>query len=86
MSEAIKYYWVDEESEVFSGKSLDEILDFFFSPSEVAEIKANNAFGKLDGDEIHSFCDRDTGEKSKGTLKSLVKENGNPEQLLTSYI
>lgn len=82
----LKFYWIGEKSELYSGNSLDEILNYFFTEKVIAEIKSNKLYGELTGDTIRHYLDEETNQVIRTKLKELVYKESEPKLLLTSYL
>lgn len=85
-TEHLKFYWIGEESELYSGNSLDEILNYFFTEKEIAEIKSNALYEELTGETIQHCLDEETNQIVEKKLKELVYDESKPNLLLTSYL
>ena len=82
----IKAFWVLEESEVYAGNSLEEILLYFFNEEEKDEILKDHLYGEIEPHKTFRIKDEDTGIVSTKTIKELIEETRSfPNLLFTSY-
>ena len=82
----IKAFWIQEESEVYAGHSLEEILLYFFNKEEKYEILKDHLYGEIGLNNIFKVKDENTGIVSTKTIKELIEETKSfPDLLFTSY-
>lgn len=83
LKEDAKVFWIEEESEIYVGKDLETILNYFWSEKEIDEILKNKYYGEVSRE--HKV--KVDGENYYVSIQELIPLNWKkqPEQLTTSY-
>ncbi|MBN6069495.1 hypothetical protein HYE54_12420 [Aggregatibacter actinomycetemcomitans] len=81
-----KVFWVWEETEIYAGRTIEEILHEFYSEKERAEILRDNLYGAVDLNEKYPVK-KDVGSIAiEKTIKELLDEMVVfPDVVLSSY-
>ena len=81
-----KVFWVGEETEIYAGNSLEEILHVFYSEKEREEILRDNLYGQVDLNQKYPVKEDSSSIAIEKTIKELLEEIVTfPDLLLTSY-
>ncbi len=79
-------YWVGEETEIYTGNSLEEILHAFYSEKEREEILRDNLYGRVDLNQKYPVKEDSSSIAIEKTIKELLEEIVTfPDLVLTSY-
>ncbi len=79
-------YWVGEETEIYAGNSLEEILHAFYSEKEREEILRDNLYGQVDLNQKYPVKEDSSSIAIEKTIKELLEEIVTfPDLILTSY-
>lgn len=79
-------YWVGEETEIYAGNSLEEILNEFFSEGDRKEILKDNLYGEVDLNQKYPVKEDSSSIAIEKTIKELLEEIVTfPDLILTSY-
>ncbi|AOJ09635.1 hypothetical protein [Burkholderia mayonis] len=77
----VRFFWIGEESEVYVARSLEEALEAFAQPEDIAD----QAYGEVS--RYRTVCCRheETGETRIETLEEMARECVIPNLLLSQY-
>lgn len=79
-------YWVGEETEIYAGNSLEEILNEFFSEGDRKEILKDSLYGEVDLNPKYPIKEDSNSIAIEKTIKELLEEMVTfPDVVLTSY-
>ena len=79
-------YWVGEETEIYAGNSLEEILNEFFSEGDRKEILKDSLYGEVDLNQKYPIKEDSNSIAIEKTIKELLEEMVTfPDVVLTSY-
>lgn len=86
----LKFYWIEEQTEIYCGYSLEHIVNAQFRDGIDEDIIKQGLYGRLVDDEItkpRDVRDDENGRIYQMSLKDLAVKffRGEPELLLTSY-
>ena len=79
-------YWVGEETEIYAGNSIEEILEEFFTDEEREEILRDNLYALVDLSQKYPVKEDVSSIAIEKTIKELLEEMVTfPDVVLTSY-
>ncbi|AOF53677.1 hypothetical protein BKG91_11055 [Rodentibacter caecimuris] len=86
IQEMQKAFWIGEESEIFAGRTVEEILIELFDEKEREEVLREGWYGPVDLSLKMTVTDSETGIKKLTTISKLINEIVVfPELILTAY-
>jgi hypothetical protein len=77
----LRFFWIGEESEIYVARSLDEALEAFAQPEDIAE----RAYGPVSRHYTVCYRDEETGETRIETLEEMARGCVVPNLLLSQY-
>lgn len=77
----VRFFWIGEETEIYVARSLDEALDAFAQPEDIAD----QAYGEVSRYRTVCYRDEETGETRIATLEEIARECVIPNLLLSQY-
>ncbi|MCQ9123156.1 hypothetical protein [Rodentibacter caecimuris] len=81
-----KAFWIGEESEIYAGRTVEEILIELFDEKEREEVLREGWYGPVDLSLKMTVTDSETGIKKLTTISKLINEIVVfPELILTAY-
>lgn len=81
-----KVFWIFEETEIYAGRTIEEILHEFFSEKECEEILRDSLYGEVDLNEKFSVKEGIGSIAIEKTIKELLDEMVIfPDAVLSSY-
>lgn len=81
-----KAFWVYEETEIYAGRTIEEILHAFYSEKEREEILRDNLYGQVDLNQKYPVKEDSSSIAIEKTIKELLEEIVTfPDLILTSY-
>lgn len=81
-----KAFWIWEDTEIYVGHTIEEILNEFFDEAERKEIMENNLYGPIDLNQKYPVRQEFGNYAVEKTIKELLDEIVTfPDLLLTSY-
>lgn len=81
-----KAFWVYEETEIYAGRTIEEILHAFYSEKEREEILRDNLYGQVDLNQKYPVKEDSSSIAIEKTIKELLEEIVTfPDLVLTSY-
>ncbi|THA11300.1 hypothetical protein [Rodentibacter pneumotropicus] len=81
-----KAFWIGEDSEIFAGRTIEEILIELFSEKEREEILKEGCYEPVDLSLEMTVTDDETGIKKVATISELIKETVVfPQPITTAY-
>ena len=81
-----KAFWVYEETEIYAGRAIEEILHAFYSEKEREEILRDNLYGEVDLNQKYPVKEDSNSIAIEKTIKELLEEIVTfPDLILTSY-
>ena len=81
-----KAFWVYEETEIYAGRTIEEILHAFYPEEEREEILRDNLYGQVDLNQKYLVKEDSSSIAIEKTIKELLEEMVTfPDVVLTSY-
>jgi hypothetical protein len=77
----LRFFWIGEETEIFVAHSLDEALEAFAQPEDIAD----RAYGPVSRYRTVCYRDEETGETRIETLEEMARGCVVPNLLLSQY-
>ncbi|AEZ50843.1 hypothetical protein DC1_00025 [Burkholderia phage DC1] len=77
----LRFYWIGEETEIFVARSLEEALEAFAQPEDIAE----QAYGEVSPYRTVCYRVEETGETRIETLEEMARGCVVPNLLLSQY-
>ena len=81
-----KAFWVYEETEIYAGRTIEEILHAFYPEEEHEEILRDNLYGQVDLNQKYPVKEDSSSIAIEKTIKELLEKMVTfPDMVLTSY-
>lgn len=81
-----KAFWVYEETEIYAGRTIEEILHAFYPEEEHEEILRDNLYGQVDLNQKYPVKEDSSSIAIEKTIKELLEKMvTSPDMVLTSY-
>ena len=81
-----KAFWVYEETEIYAGRTIEEILHAFYPEEEHEEILRDNLYGQVDLNQKYLVKEDSSSIAIEKTIKELLEKMVTfPDMVLTSY-